>query len=56
MFWFVANYMEENGIGLDAEVFVRREELMVETWSPEIQVAEIVKQLLVVSPALLDSK
>ena len=56
MFWFVANYMEKKGVGLDTEVFVRREELMAETWLPETQMAERVKQLLVAFPALSDSK
>lgn len=37
---FVANYMEKNGIGLDTEVFVRREALMAETWSPMLEMVD----------------
>lgn len=37
---FVANYLESNGIGLDAEVLVRREDLMTETWSPMLKMVD----------------
>ena len=37
---FVANYLEKNGIGMDTEVFVRREDLMAETWSPMLEMVD----------------
>ncbi len=37
---FVANYLEKNGINMDAEVLVRRKDLMLETWSPMLKMMD----------------
>ena len=37
---FVANYLEKNNIDLGAEVLVRREDLMSETWSPMLKMMD----------------
>ena len=37
---FVANYLEKNGLSLDSEVLVRREDLVSETWSPMLKMVD----------------
>lgn len=37
---FVANYLEKNDIDLDAEVLVRRENMVSDTWSPMLKMVD----------------
>ena len=37
---FVVNYLEKNGLSLESEVLVRREDLVSETWSPMLKMVD----------------